>query len=371
MAAIGRGRSLKNLRIRGKPACRPRSPHPGPAARRGARLCSGPGVGEASRASGAAGLRWFLTGVVCLFRTGRNDSGEENVPLDLTRGNAGRRGRRGDGGRSAGAGRARHATRGTPRGRARRPSPCPEPVSPRLSPSGPRAAAGARERGADLGAARDPELPGRPRECVCPLSVRSGSPRIPGAALDVGGGRGCYLGYWRMFVGRATTSCPPRPPEQMLDPPASCRLRDCSSRSSLGGPPQPGELGGETESPGSLRRVRFVPRLPAASPSRARRGCCWLGPPPHSAAGSLCTFRLQWRWVCLQTLAGSAGRARRVFFKNRIRRAIGIFFLPSPATGLVYIPPYLAEALQVLCQILFSSSVNRSWSTGSGHTPQC
>ena len=38
-------------------------------------------------------LAWerILIGAMCLFRAGRNDSGEENVPLDLTRGNAGRR----------------------------------------------------------------------------------------------------------------------------------------------------------------------------------------------------------------------------------------------------------------------------------------
>ncbi|XP_042638332.1 rapamycin-insensitive companion of mTOR-like [Orycteropus afer afer] len=66
MAAIGRGRSLKNLRIRGKPSAVLIPNRPGPD-----------------------------TPATCLpLSLGRNDSGEENVPLDLTRGNAGRRGRR-------------------------------------------------------------------------------------------------------------------------------------------------------------------------------------------------------------------------------------------------------------------------------------
>lgn len=216
MAAIGRGRSLKNLRIRGKPACRPRSPHPVFAVRRGARLCPGTGVGEANRASGAAGLRWFLTGVVCLFRTGRNDSGEENVPLDLTRGNAGHRGRR-----APGLGRAGTRPAGQ-RGAEPAPIPLPRagfPPGEPLRASGGCGSAGARGRPRCTqgpGAARTPA-----GACLPPPPVRS---RVPESRRRprTRGGRGCYLGYWRMFVGRATTSCPPRSPEQMLDLPASC-----------------------------------------------------------------------------------------------------------------------------------------------------
>ncbi|XP_069348329.1 rapamycin-insensitive companion of mTOR-like [Eulemur rufifrons] len=89
MAAIGRGRSLKNLRIRGKPAAaltphRPASATPS--------TCLPLALGGGSEPG-----RWpepgqpqlacerILIGAVCLFRAGRNDSGEENVPLDLTR----------------------------------------------------------------------------------------------------------------------------------------------------------------------------------------------------------------------------------------------------------------------------------------------
>lgn len=92
MAAIGRGRSLKNLRIRGKPAepspPTPAAGIPGPclplALGCGSTLGRGPEPGLPPLA-----CQRILIGAVCLFRAGRNDSGEENVPLDLTRGNAG------------------------------------------------------------------------------------------------------------------------------------------------------------------------------------------------------------------------------------------------------------------------------------------
>lgn len=71
------------------------------------------------------------------------------------------------------------------RGAEPAPIPLPRAGSPRVSPSGPRAAAGARERGADLGAPKDPGLRGRPRERVRPLCPLPG-PRIPEAALDGG-----------------------------------------------------------------------------------------------------------------------------------------------------------------------------------------
>ena len=95
MAAIGRGRSLKNLRIRGKSAAaltprRPATATPGTCLPRALGGWSEPGRWSEP---GLPPLAWerILIGAMCLFRAGRNDSGEENVPLDLTRGNAGRR----------------------------------------------------------------------------------------------------------------------------------------------------------------------------------------------------------------------------------------------------------------------------------------
>lgn len=93
MAAIGRGRSLKNLRIQGKSAAaltpgRPATATPGTCLPRALGGWSEPGRWSEP---GLPPLAWerIVTGAMCLlFRAGRNDSGEENVPLDLTRGNA-------------------------------------------------------------------------------------------------------------------------------------------------------------------------------------------------------------------------------------------------------------------------------------------
>lgn len=124
------------------------------------------------------------------------------------------------------------ATRGAggSKGPSPRPSPCPAPAQlPRLIPFGPRAAAGARELGAD---SVQLATPGRSGLFLLPLPcwnisapITAPGPPNPGGGLGGGGGGGvrrCYLGYWRMFEGRATTSCPPRPPEQMLDLLGSC-----------------------------------------------------------------------------------------------------------------------------------------------------
>lgn len=187
---------------------------------------------------------------MCLFRTGRNDSGEENVPLDLTRGNAGRRrGGAGPGARGPEARVGRSASDPRRRGqRGAEPAPIPLPRArlPGLSPSGPRAAAGARELGADSVQPATPGRSGLPlsrphRWNISAPSTAPGPPN-PGGGLGGGGGgcRRCYLGYWRMFEGRATTSCPPRPPEQMLDLLASCCLRYglCPVRARSSGDPR-------------------------------------------------------------------------------------------------------------------------------------
>lgn len=228
MAAIGRGRSLKNLRIRGKPAgaltpAAPRPALPAPAS---------PGPWAAGAPWGAAGAGApppacprVLTGAVCLFRAGRNDSGEENVPLDLTRGNAGGAGP-GAGavlGRSwpggGGPGRTAHGTGGAAgaRARGRLPGPIPLPggvcsARPERSPGlGCGVCRGAGEPCAGLGAA------GHPPGSRVPELGR----RIPGRPEGVGG---CYLGCGRMSEGRATTSCLPRPPEQQQDLLGPCCL---------------------------------------------------------------------------------------------------------------------------------------------------
>lgn len=141
MAGIGRGRSLKNLRIRGKSAAAFTPHRPAPATPGTCLPLALDRRGESGRwpEPGLPPLAWerILIGAVCLFRAGRNDSGEENVPLDLTRGNAGRRGRRRrcstgeeSGARGRGQGRARHGTRGGAGSRARAPPAGPREPSP-------------------------------------------------------------------------------------------------------------------------------------------------------------------------------------------------------------------------------------------------
>ena len=145
MAAVGRGRSLKNLRIRGKSAAA-LTPRRRATATPGTCLPLVMGGGnEPGRwpEPGLPPLAWerILIGAMCLFRAGRNDSGEENVPLDLTRGNAGRRGRRrghpsGEepGARGREQGPAPHGTRGGAGGRARAPPAGPREPSRGQSP---------------------------------------------------------------------------------------------------------------------------------------------------------------------------------------------------------------------------------------------
>lgn len=133
MAAIGRGRSLKNLRIRGKSAAaltprRPATATPGTCLPRALGGWSEPGRWSEP---GLPPLAWerILIGAMCLFRAGRNDSGEENVPLDLTRGNAGRwRGR--PTGEEPGLGAAGRDRPRTGPARVRETEPEPEPRLP-------------------------------------------------------------------------------------------------------------------------------------------------------------------------------------------------------------------------------------------------
>lgn len=195
-------------------------------------------------------------GFVCLFGAGRNDSGEENVPLDLTRGNAGRpvrgegallgrswtRGRR-TRGREPGKPRQGRApprgtgggVRGTARepGRARLAGPIPLPGARFFRPksfSGPRECWRARGSPGRRWRSRPP--PGWdwwPPGWECRrmggwegVGVRQRFILNPGApAADPWGrpegGGGCYLGGRRMFEGRETTSCPPRLPEPKPD----------------------------------------------------------------------------------------------------------------------------------------------------------
>lgn len=306
MAAIGRGRSLKNLRIRGKPAAALTPHRPAPAT---PGTCLPLALGGGSEPG-----RWLelglpplaceriLIGAVCLFRAGRNDSGEENVPLDLTRGNAGRRGRRrgrsrgGAGAGGRGQGRARSGPAGVreaepeprlpargsqARGRLLGPIPLPGARFPRREPfSGPLGAAGAGKQRAGLGGPGDPLAPPDPRGCVFLLS-RSPCRRSLGAT---GGSRGCYLGRRRLCEGRATTSCPPRPPEQKLDLLGSCCL--LLSLPTALGDPQPWSLGSET----LLLSVWCPPCFPPVSLSLAAGTVVGKDRPLTRAAGSLFTF---------------------------------------------------------------------------------
>lgn len=184
----------------------------------------------------------ILIGAVCLFRTGRNDSGEENVPLDLTRGNAGRRGRRR--GRAAGEelgagdrgqGRAPHGTGGGAGGRARAPPAGSREPSPGQPPGThppsrcplpwPRAFLRASGCGGCRGTPGGTPRSRRPSGCSGPPRERfTPIPELvqPFAWRRPAGGRSCYLGCRRMSEGRATTSCPPRPPEQKPDLLGSC-----------------------------------------------------------------------------------------------------------------------------------------------------
>lgn len=162
---------------------------------------------------------------MCLFRAGRNDSGEENVPLDLTRGNAGCRGpRRGRAaGEESGLGAAdRGGPRTGPAGvrepepGAASPDPSPFPVPASLSPS---SSLGLWVLWVSGSIARDLE---QPATRWVPWTIEKAFYSYPGACAAESwgrpeGGRGCYLGCRRMSEGRATTSCPPRPPEQKPD----------------------------------------------------------------------------------------------------------------------------------------------------------
>lgn len=137
---------------------------------------------------------------------------------------------RGLGAGARGQGRAPHGTRGGaggwarappagPQERSRGPPPGTHPPSrcPLSSPCALLPASGCGGcRGTPSGTQRSPRpsgLPGPPRERLTPI------PELvqPFAWRRPAGGRGCYLGCRRMSEGRATTSCPTRPPEHKPD----------------------------------------------------------------------------------------------------------------------------------------------------------
>lgn len=149
-----------------------------------------------------------------MFRAGRNDSGEENVPLDLTRGNAGGAGP----GAGAGRGGARAAGRGPGRAaragpagcgspaRGRLPDPSPFPGCPLPSPRALLRGLGRCEcRGDPRGTRRrrpPSGLPGSGSWCR----------RVP-ARPEPGGG-GCYFGCGEDVGGESDHILPSRPPSR-------------------------------------------------------------------------------------------------------------------------------------------------------------
>lgn len=192
----------------------------------------------------------ILIGAVCLFRAGRNDSGEENVPLDLTRGNAGRRGRRrgrarcwgGAGGCGpgpvAGAGPARDRrgcgrqspspacwpARAKPGAASRDPSPFPVPASlaPRLSPGlGVRRVLG--------NAKRDSAEPATLWVLWTPEEAFNSGPGARAAIRLEAAGRGCYLGCRRCLREERPHPALPVPQSRSRTCWVLACLRDCFS----------------------------------------------------------------------------------------------------------------------------------------------